>query len=62
MTNPALDLSVSRVIHASLAAVWRALKEPDLFVQWWAPVPFAPMSLKHKFRATGTRRAPTWGL
>ena len=53
MRDPDLDLTVSRVIHASRTDVWRAWKDPNLFVQWWTPAPVVTTSLKHEFRAGG---------
>ena len=53
MTDANLDLSVSRVIKAPRSAVWRAWKEPEHFVKWWAPVPVVTTSNKHEFHAGG---------
>lgn len=38
-TNPALDLTVSRVIKAPRAAVWKAWTTPASFETWWIPEP-----------------------
>ena len=43
------DLSVSRVINAPRSVVWRAWKEPEYFVKWWAPAPVVTISNKHDF-------------
>ena len=37
--NPALDLSVSRIIRAPRRAVWEAWADPNLFERWWVPAP-----------------------
>jgi uncharacterized protein YndB with AHSA1/START domain len=37
--NPELDLTISRVIQAPRAAVWRAWTDPARFAQWWIPAP-----------------------
>ena len=38
-TNPALDLTISRVIKAPRADVWKAWTDPASFEQWWVPEP-----------------------
>jgi uncharacterized protein YndB with AHSA1/START domain len=37
--NADLDLTVSRVIKAPRAAVWRAWADPARFEKWWIPAP-----------------------
>lgn len=37
--NPALDLTISRLIKAPRAAIWRAWTDPRRFEQWWLPAP-----------------------
>jgi uncharacterized protein YndB with AHSA1/START domain len=37
--NPDLDLKVSRIIRAPVAAVWDAWTEPRKLEQWWVPAP-----------------------
>lgn len=37
--DPALDLSVSRIIAAPREAVWQAWADPTNFAQWWVPAP-----------------------
>jgi uncharacterized protein YndB with AHSA1/START domain len=37
--NPALDLTISRVIRAPRSVVWRAWTDPAQFEQWWIPAP-----------------------
>jgi uncharacterized protein YndB with AHSA1/START domain len=38
-TDPELDLTISRVIRAQRARVWRAWTEPALLERWWIPAP-----------------------
>ena len=37
--NPDLDLTISRIIKAPRAAIWRAWTDPASFAQWWVPAP-----------------------
>jgi uncharacterized protein YndB with AHSA1/START domain len=37
--NPALDLTISRVIKAPRAAIWKAWTDRASFEQWWVPAP-----------------------
>ncbi|RAO55660.1 hypothetical protein LUPAC06_04066 [Micromonospora saelicesensis] len=37
--NPDLDLTMTRVIRAPLAAVWNAWTDPSRFEKWWIPAP-----------------------
>ena len=37
--DPALDLTIERVIRAPRQAIWRAWTEPALLEQWWIPAP-----------------------
>ena len=37
--DPALDLTISRVIRAPRAAVWSAWTDPAQFEKWWIPAP-----------------------
>ncbi len=37
--DPALDLTISRIIAAPRAAVWRAWTDRASFEQWWVPAP-----------------------
>ncbi|RKH74655.1 SRPBCC family protein [Corallococcus aberystwythensis] len=37
--NPELDLSISRIIKAPRAVVWKAWTDPASFEQWWLPAP-----------------------
>jgi uncharacterized protein YndB with AHSA1/START domain len=34
------DLTISRLVHAPRAALWRAWTEPALLTQWWCPKPW----------------------
>lgn len=40
-TDPQLDLTLQRVIHASRSVIWRAWTEPARLQQWWVPAPTA---------------------
>lgn len=37
--SPALDLTITRVIKAPRAAIWRAWTDKAMFAQWWVPAP-----------------------
>jgi uncharacterized protein YndB with AHSA1/START domain len=37
--DPDRDLSISRVINATRAAIWDAWTNPAKFEQWWVPAP-----------------------
>ena len=37
--NPDLDLTISRIIRAPRAAIWKAWTDPARFEQWWVPAP-----------------------
>lgn len=37
--DPALDLTLERVIHAAPADVWRAWTDPARLEKWWIPAP-----------------------
>ena len=37
--DPRLDITVSRIIRAPRAAVWRAWADPARFEKWWVPEP-----------------------
>jgi uncharacterized protein YndB with AHSA1/START domain len=37
--NPALDLTISRVIKAPRSVIWKAWTTPKSFEQWWVPSP-----------------------
>ena len=39
LVNPALDLTISRIIRAPRALVWSAWTDPASFEQWWIPAP-----------------------
>jgi len=35
--DPALDLTIQRVIRAPRSAIWRAWTDPEQLQQWWVP-------------------------
>jgi uncharacterized protein YndB with AHSA1/START domain len=37
--QPDLDLTISRIIKAPRAAIWRAWTDPARFEKWWVPAP-----------------------
>jgi len=37
--DPALDLTIERVIHAPAEKIWRAWTQPELLEKWWVPAP-----------------------
>ena len=37
--DPALDLTISRIIEAPREAVWEAWADPSSFEKWWLPEP-----------------------
>ncbi|MGP3533475.1 SRPBCC domain-containing protein [Microbacterium sp. RD1] len=37
--DPALDLTLDRVIRAPRLRVWEAWTDPDLLARWWIPAP-----------------------
>ncbi|UOQ57897.1 SRPBCC domain-containing protein [Leucobacter allii] len=37
--DPQLDLTLTRIIRAPRAAIWRAWTDPELLAQWWVPAP-----------------------
>jgi uncharacterized protein YndB with AHSA1/START domain len=37
--NPELDLTITRIIKAPRASVWKAWTQRALFEQWWVPAP-----------------------
>ena len=47
------DLTVSRVIKAPRATVWKAWKDPEHFVKWWAPSPVKTSSNMHELFTGG---------
>lgn len=47
------DLTISRIIKAPPSTVWKAWKEPEHFVKWWAPAPVVTISNKHELHPGG---------
>lgn len=47
------DLTVSRVLKAPRAAIWKAWADPDLFVRWFAPAPIVTTVQEHDLRPGG---------
>jgi len=56
-TSPTdLELTVSRVINASVARVWRAWTDPAEVAKWWGPYGFKSDSSARDFKVGGTWR------
>ncbi len=53
MTMTDKDLRVSKIIKAPPPVVWKAWKEPEHFVKWWAPAPIVTTVHKHDLFAGG---------
>lgn len=51
--NAQVDLTVSRIIKAPRAVIWKAWKEPEHFAKWWAPAPIVTTVQKHDLRPGG---------
>ncbi len=51
--DPELDLTISRVIKAPRAAVWRAWADPNSLEQWWVPAPAKARVVKMDLRPGG---------
>lgn len=47
------DLTLSRLLRAPRAALWRAWSEPDLLAQWWCPKPWVTEVRAFDFRPGG---------
>lgn len=47
------DLTVSRIIYAPPSTVWKAWKDSQHLVKWWAPAPVVTTSNKHEFFTGG---------
>ena len=52
--NQELDLTISRVIEAPRALVWRAWTQPEQFEQWWVPAPAKCRVVEMDVRAGGS--------
>jgi uncharacterized protein YndB with AHSA1/START domain len=51
-----LTMTSERVFDASLGLVWRAIAEPELFVQWWGPAYLTTVVEKSDLRPGGEWR------
>lgn len=51
--NPETDLTLTRMIPASAAALWRCWTEPHLLCQWFAPAPVETTAAVIEPRAGG---------
>ncbi len=62
MTEPNHELSISRLIDAPPASVYRCWSEPELLKQWFAPAPYTTPVAELDVRAGGvsqiTMRSP----
>lgn len=47
------DLSISRLLRAPRAALWRAWSDPTLLAQWWCPKPWTTEVRAFEWRAGG---------
>ena len=60
------DLTISRVLNAPRAALWRAWTEPELLKQWWCPAPWTTEVVAFDLRPGGTfhttMRGPDGGI
>lgn len=54
MAEPAHELTLSRLIAAPRAIVWRCWTEPDLIKQWYTPRPWTTPVVEVDVRAGGT--------
>jgi len=51
--NPETDLTISRIIKAPRASVWKAWSDPRSFEQWWIPEPVLCRVVDMDLRAGG---------
>jgi len=54
--RPELDLTVSRIIAAPVATVWKAWTDPASFAQWWVPAPAVCRVLDFELEPGGSFR------
>ena len=47
------DLTLSRIVRAPRADVWRTWSDPEHFVKWWAPAPVVTTLKKFELRSGG---------
>lgn len=53
MTEDAAELTISRLIPAPPATVWRAWSDPEILARWWIPAPYACRVIKLDLRPGG---------
>ena len=53
LTNPELDLELTRLLSAPPALVWRCWTEPELICQWFCPKPWSVSEAVVDLRAGG---------
>lgn len=51
--DPALDLTISRIIKAPRSTIWSAWTDPASFEQWWVPAPARCKVLEMNVRPGG---------
>jgi uncharacterized protein YndB with AHSA1/START domain len=56
MTDPQLDLSISRVVDVPRAAIWRAWTDPEWLKPWFCPRPWRTIDCEIDLRPGGVFR------
>lgn len=51
--NPETDLKIERLMKAAPETIWRCWEEPDLFKQWFVPLPVEVTDVENDLRAGG---------